>query len=242
MIKKTSLHKLNNNELNTLAKRLITAIQANASINIGVVAKILAMVITLNKQLTKSLNTSFKSAHAKILKTLDTKRDDAFRALRDYLLACSRRLNDVFRQHATKLITTIKIHGWSLWNENYQEESSKMDSLITDFEKEEAQASLTTLVMLEWFEEMKTAQAEFENAFQDKASDDIKKDFVAIKQIRPKLISNISALINRIDENIKYSENPEEHAGWLKTLNNIIEETAVVAKSRQTRNSNDDDE
>ena len=41
MIKKTSLHKLNNNELNTLAKRLITAIQANVSINIGVVAKIL---------------------------------------------------------------------------------------------------------------------------------------------------------------------------------------------------------
>ncbi len=82
-------------------------------------------------------------------------------------------VNELRGNNKFLLISIINIHGWSLWNENYLEQTSKMNSLIVDFETEAAKASLAFLNLTEWFNEMKNAQIEFEKAFQDKASADI---------------------------------------------------------------------
>ena len=157
MIKKISFSGLKNNELNTLIKRIIKAIKPANKVNVGVAAKIFALLIEINAQLTKSLNTSFKTEHANILKSLDLVRDDAFRAIRDALLASSRRVNDTYRLHAHMLLKLFRAHGWSLWTDNYQEESSKLNSLILELELEEAQASLAALNLQKWFQKLKKA-------------------------------------------------------------------------------------
>lgn len=242
MIKKVSLHRLNNNELNTLVSRIIMAINAANFINVGIVARIFALVVKFNGQFIKSLNTSFQSEHAEILRNLDELRDDAFRAIRDALLACSRRLNDNFRLHAQKLIKLFKTHGWALWRENYQSESSKMSSLIGELKGAGAQASLTELGLNDWLNELIKAQDDFEKAFQDKASDDIKKDFIALKEIRPELIKNTYELLDRINLDAKYGDDTEAIKPLIKTLNNIIDETTSLAKSRITRNEHNDED
>jgi len=238
MIKKISFSGLKNNELNTLVNRIIKAIKPLPKVNAGVVAKIFALLIELNKQLTKTLNTSFKTEHSDILKLLDGKRDDAFRALRDALLASSRRLNDTYRLHAQVLLRIFRIHGWSLWTDNYQEESSKLNSLMLELEKDEAKAALAVLNLTEWFQELKKAQVDFEVAFQNKANDDFRSDFVAIQSIRPELIKNVNDLLDRINSDSKYSDEAEVYTELVSTLNNILEESSVVAKSRKTRSGN----
>ncbi len=242
MIKKTSLHQLNNDELNTLVKRLIALVQSFSEINIGIIAKILLLITKLNTQLTTSLNTSFKGEHSELLKKLDNKRDNAYRALRDFILACTRRLNDSCRMHAAKLITVIRTHGWSLWDENYQEESSKLNSLIADFEQTDKQTALSELRMTDWYTEMKGAQSEFEQAFLEKANDKTRENYITLAEIRPKLINTVNDLLERIDSDFEYSDTPELYTDLIFALNNTLEETSKLAKARITRQENEANE
>ena len=110
-----------------------------------------------------------------------------------------------------------------------------MNSLLLELEKEEAQASLAELNLTEWFQELKKAQADFEMAFQNKANDDSKKDFVALQTIRPEIIKNANELLEQINSNAKYNDEPEVYTELVKTINNILEETSTLAKSRKTR-------
>lgn len=242
MIKKTSLYQLNNNVLNTLVTRLLVAIKAVSFVNNGTTAKIIADVSALNDKLTKSLNTSLKSEHSEILKALDLLRDDAFRAIRDAILACSRRLNETYRLNAQKLLKIFKSHGWSLWKENYQEESAKMNSLLLELRGEEAKAAIAAISLTEWFEELEKSEDDFEDAFQNKASNDLRKEYIAVAKIRPDLIKNTNDLLEQINLDAKYSPKPGNYTELVKTINNILEEASILAKSAKTRKTNDIDE
>lgn len=238
MLKRIAFYLLNNNELNTFAKRVITLIKKHVKINVGTIAKIIILLEAANEKLTNSLNTSFKTEHKNILKKLDKLRDNAFRALRDVIEGCARRLNDDFNLHANKLKAIFETHGWTLYDDPYAVESSKLNSLIKDLETADSQASLQILGYIAWFNELKEAQLNFEDAFQNKANDDSKKDFVASTEVRPNIIENLDELLVQVKTEAKYSETPENYKELVDSLNVIIEESVNPARARKTRNDN----
>ncbi len=242
MIKRIAFYLLNNNELNTFAKRVVTLIKKHAKINVGTIAKIIILLETANEKLTNTLNTSFKTEHKDILKKLDKLRDNAFRALRDVIEGCTRRLNEDFNLHANKLKAIFETHGWTLYDDPYAVESSKLNSLIKDLETADSQASLQSLGYLDWFNELKGAQSNFEEAFQNKANDDSKKDFVATAEIRPEIIENLDELLRHIKTEAKHSENPEDYTEITNSINTIIEESFNPARARKTRRGNSGEE
>ena len=242
MIKRKPFYKLNNEELNTLVSRILKAIAPIESFKTGVIARIIALVIGLNQQLTKSLNAGMKSEYSGLLKSLDTLRDNAFKAIRDSILGASNRLNETFQLHAKKLKEIFKRHGWSLWRENYQAETSKLNSLFGDLDEEGAGASLAKIGLVDWYNELKDAQANFEDAFQNKASGDLRKLYVTMQEIRPDLIKITNELLDQIDSLAKYGDNPEEYTELVSTINSILSETALLAKTRNTRKSNNEGE
>ncbi len=238
MLKRIAFYLLNNNELNTFAKRVVTLFKKHTKINVGIIAKIILAIETANGKLTNTLNTSFKTEHKPILKKLDKLRDRAFRGLRDAINACTFRLNENYNLHSEKLKAIFETHGWTLYDDPYAVESSKLESLIKDLETEELQASLTELNLLEWFNELKMAQTDFENAFQNKANDETKKDFIATTEIRPGLIENLDELLKQIKLEAKYGETFEDYVELINSLNIIIEESCSPARARKTRKEN----
>jgi len=240
MIKKISFSKLTHNELLTLSSRIISAVEAVAAINTGVLATIMALLKAAYNKFLPLVNRSRKGAYKELLKEKDTNRDDAFRALRDVILGFSRRLNDAYRKSARLLLEIFTRNGWTMYQDGYQEESAELTKLINELEGKEAADAINSLQMMELFNELKTAQQDFEDAFQNKASDASREEYAAMSEIRLELIKNLSDLLDRIGSDAQYAPNASEYAALITTLNNIIAETATVLKARLTRSSNDD--
>jgi len=45
-------------------------------------------------------------------------------------------------------------------------------------------------------------------------------------------------LLDRINSDARYSKDPEVYTELINTINNILEESSTLAKSRKTRNEN----
>ena len=129
-----------------------------------------------------------------------------------------------------------------MWRENYQAETSKLNSLFNDLDEEEGSVSLEVIGLTDWYGELKQAQANFEDAFQNKASNDLRKEYVTMQKICPDLIKKTNELLDQIDSFAKYDDTPEEYIELIQTLNSILDETALLAKKRITRNSNIEEE
>ncbi len=240
MIKRIAFSRLTHNELLTLSSRIIAAIEAVASVNTGILATILGLLKTAYNKFLPLVNRNRKSSYRELLKEKDTNRDDAFRALRDVTLGYSRRLNDTFRISARRLLEIFTRNGWTIYLDGYQEESAELNQLISELEGKEAADAINTLQLADMFNELKTAQKEFEETFQNKASDVSKEEYAVMSEIRQEVIENLSGLLERIDSDAKYAPNADEYTTLIATLNNIITETGTVLKARITRGNNHD--
>jgi hypothetical protein len=241
MIKKISFRKLSHNELITLCLRLITAIEAVATINTGFVAKVLPILIEFNKKFVLAVNRSQKNAFTDILKAKDKRRDDAFRSIRDVVLGYARCLNDIKRTAAKRLLEIFKRNNWTLYIDGYQEESAELNQLISEMENKESQDSIKTLNINDLYDDIKSTQKDFEDAFYSKANETTKEDYAIITEIRPKLMSNLTDLLQRIGSDAKFADDGNGYKELLNTINNILTETDTIAKSRITRGNGNDD-
>jgi hypothetical protein len=240
MIKKTSLRKLSHNELITLCLRIITAIEAVVAINTGVVAKALELLKGWYHKFVPVVNRSLKNELVELLKEKDNIRDDAFRTIRDVILGYSRCLNPVKKQMAVKLLKIFERHGWTLYLDGYQDESAELNLLISELEMPENLNAITTLNISDLFEDVKSSQKDFEDAFYNKANAAVKEDYSIITATRPQLITSLNNLLERIDSDSKFAEDAKTYKDLTNTINSILSETATIVKSRTTRNIIDD--
>ena len=240
MLKKIAYSKLTHNELLTLSSRIISAVEAVAAINTGVLATILSLLKAAYNKLVPLVNRDRKSGYKDLLKEKDTNRDDAFRALRDVILGFSRRLNEAYRKSARFLLEIFTRNGWTIYQDGYQDESAELNQLITELNGKEALKAINALQLADMFNELKAAQIDFEDTFQNKASDASKEEYAFIAGTRQELIKNLSDLLERIGSDAQYAPNASEFSALIATFNAIIAETATILKSRITRDNNED--
>jgi hypothetical protein len=126
-------------------------------------------------------------------------------------------------------------NGWDLYADNYQDESAKLNHLFTELDGKEAQEALKGLNLIDWYDELKAAQKDFEDAFQTKVGDTSKEDFALIKEIRPELVKSLTDLMERVNSDSKYAKDNGNYKEIVNIINNIVSETNTLAKSRITR-------
>ncbi len=240
MIKRISYSILTHNELSALSTQIIKVMEKAEKINSVTLNNILIKLIRSAGEFLKILNRNKKNKHSKIIKQRDKNRDDAFRALRDSITGASRRLNETYRQNAKMLLEIIKLHGNTLYRENKQVESAKLNSLIKDYDTPDAQDALASIQLTEYYTELKQSQRDFETAFYNKANDKSKVESTVIAKKRNELIKCIKALLTRIESDSEFGENSENYTDTINTLNNILSETFTLAKSRRKRKDNND--
>jgi len=236
MIKKISFSKLNHDELQTFCSKTIQTVESVTEINTGVVATILSELKVSYNEYSTLVKPERKKGFKDLLKEKHLLRIDAFRALQDVVLGFSQRLQEVHRTSARFLLEIFTRRGWTIYEDVDPDESLEINQLIKELDGNEAMNSITLLQLMDMVNDLKTSHLDFEDTFNNKASNSSKQKFIAMVRIRPVLIKQLSDLLERINSDVKYAENSAEYSLLINKLNDIISATAKALKARITLN------
>lgn len=88
----------------------------------------------------------------------------------------------------------------------------------------------------EWFEQLKTSQAEFEKIYNAKIETESAIDFPLVKDSRERIIKYLKGLINYIDINTNLDE--AKFVPLKDKIDEIIKEIVAIIRARETRSEN----
>ena len=157
----------------------------------------------------------------------DQKRDDGYRAFRDYVLAGTRRLNETFRNACLSIAKILDQNGFSLYRLGYSEQTAALKSLFTDLQSIEQ--DLKTADCIEWLEELKQAQSEFEEVHDKRIEKSSLKDIPTDKEAKTELVPVLELLLNSL-EVLHASKQIEHMENTIKQVNETIDSTVKKAR------------
>jgi hypothetical protein len=238
MIERINYYRLNNTELFTLIKSLL-------SIFTGLDTAALGLKVWHDKleHALKNLEDAigFEIGSSLTIKVVeaDDLRDRCFKAFRTYIEACRLRNNTEWVAAADMIIRIMNKYGLNLHNESYTKESALLDNLILELKNDPKAVIALKLILAEvWFQELLASQEAFIAIWQmrreEQALKGSSKGELARKEIHTHSI-NLSRYIE-----LMYSSGQEEP--YLSIINNMNEEIIkanTIAKSRYTRNHNE---
>jgi len=171
MIERINYYRLNNQELFTLIKSLL-------SIFTGVDTTALGFKVWFDKlqKAFKDLEDSigFEMGSALTIKVVeaDDLRDNCFKAFKSYITACSLRNNTEWGVAADTISRIMNKYGMLLYNESYSIESALLDKLILELSQDtEAIKALETLQAGVWFQDLIASQDAFIEVWQRRRED-----------------------------------------------------------------------
>ena len=238
MIKRINYYRLNNHELFSLIKSLLSIFSGLDTATLGFKVWFDKLVQAL-KNLEDSINFEIGSALTVKVVEADDLRDRCFKAFKTYLEACSLRDNAEWVTAADYLLRIVAKYGTYLNNESYSKESALLDNFILEFKNDPKAVSAITLLLADvWFQELVASQEAFINTWQ------LRREQQALKgaskgELARKEIHEHSVNLSRYIE-LMYSSGLEDP--YLSIINNMNEEILkanAIAKSRHTRHQNE---
>ncbi len=138
------------------------------------------------------------------------------------------------------LVEIFRSRGWSIFSLGYSAETSQLNVLVNDLETPEAQAALTTIGATVWLDDLKTAQGEFETAYQEKVAAQAGEDYQPIRDGRRQVARYVAALLSYVD--LQSDLNPVQFGPVVDKIDEVIVDVVTVARARRTRGGNEGDE
>jgi hypothetical protein len=238
MIKRINYYRLNNHELFSLIKSLLSIFSGIDTATLGFKVWFDKLTQAL-KNLEDSINFEVGSVFTVKVVEADDLRDRCFKAFKTYLKACSLRNNDEWASAADYLLRIMSKYGLYLNTESYSKESALLDNFILELKNDPKAVSSITLVLADvWFQELLASQEAFIHVWQQR------REAQALKgsskgELARKEIHEHSVNLSRYIE-LMYSTGQEEP--YLSLINNMNEEILkanAIAKSRYTRHQNE---
>ena len=226
-------------ELNTISTRIVNVIKT-VNTDYALITQIIDLIENDIEKMEDALNKERGSKYTEEIQHRDSIRDTAFISLRDSIKSSSNRLNPTISKDGKQLLEIINKHGWTLYRLPYSQESARIKMIIDDFETTEANAAMARIGAIPCLGEFKTAQADFEKIYNEKISQESKKNFPLIKDAKTVLSRHITTLIFNLGvlEEIG-TEGIENSVG---EVNKIITEAMTIARARKTRKDNKSNE
>ena len=182
-----------------------------------------------------------KSDYTRKLAEADEVRDRAYLALRYYLVACSYVSVDGYSAAADTLLGIFKRLGWSMQNEGYQTESSRLGNLIAELQQEGNAALLTTLEATAWLERMMTAADAFEAVYQQKLTTEAADTTTSAYRLRKVLQEQIEMSLSWLEVQQQFNKS-DELSALIGQVNELITNTMITARANATRKSSVEEE
>ena len=166
------------------------------------------------------------------IREADESRDNAFRALRDFIAvwAGSPVATEAQKSAAAGLQAIIEKHGTTLYDLPDDKQTGKMEALFTDLNSASATADLETLNLAALYLQMKNAQATFEQLVTAGQTDDLP----LVGDHAPALRRRLNLLLSVIAE-WKLLDPPAEVTAAVEQLDAIIVDIMTPVRARQTR-------
>lgn len=238
MIERINYYRLNNPELFTLIKSLLSIFTGVDTTALGLKVWYDKLELAL-KDLEDAIGFEMGSALTIKVVEADDLRDKCFKAFKCYIEACGLRNNPEWVAAADVITRIINKYGLNLHNESYSKESALLDNLISELSQNpEAITTIELLLADIWVEDLTSSQAAFvqvwESRREDLAQKGSSKSELARKEIRKH-----SADLCRYIELMYGSGQVELYLSIINNMNEEISKANAIVKSRQTRRQND---
>ncbi|WP_109831300.1 DUF6261 family protein [Reichenbachiella versicolor] len=171
------------------------------------------------------------------LSKLDALRDDLFIGFRDLVDANKRRRSEVIQEAYNKVWPVIEQAGTGLYRLGYTEQSGKLSALFNELDEEQYQPAMTTMNVKEIYEELKQAQVEFNNLYNERLEADQLADYPTLSEAKSGIAPHLNALISTFD--ILQSTTDGEFEELITQIDGITSSVMTVAKARKTRSENE---
>ncbi len=220
-------------ELNTVAGRISDTVGGHIA-DYPFLGELTGLLKTDIGNLGAALNRDRTSKFTVLIEQSDNQRDSSFIALRDYLKACSSRSVLELATAGEYLTAIVKKHGWTLYARTYTEETAALKALLTELDGTEATTAIQTLNAAPWYDDLKAAQAAFEETYNNKITAEAQADYPLLRETRSKIIRHLTALLDfiRVLGEVNTSDT---YTAMVEQLNEIINDVMTVARARRTR-------
>lgn len=220
-------------ELNTIAGRISGTVGGHIA-DYPFLGELKGLLETDIVNLGAALNRDRTSEFTALIGQGDSQRDSTFIAFRDYIKACSSRRVLEVAAAGEYLTNIVKKHGWTLYARTYTEETAALKALFAELDGAEAATAMQTLNAAPWYDDLKAAQAAFEETYNNKITAEAQADYPLLRETRSSIIRHLTALLDfiRVLGEVNASG---AYATMVEQLNEIINDVMTVARARRTR-------
>lgn len=222
-------------EAHTLGSQVVDAASGYDAEALSLNLTLLPIENKLN-ELSGLLNKLSTAQLTELVEQADEVRDRAFRALVYYLQAANMRNKSEWNAAAGSLNHLLESYGVTLYENSYNEESSKINNLLADIEEStEYGNAINQLGLNEWLAELKDAQTNFEQAQKNRLeySANQKTDHTAA-DVKLQLLNAIRNFFEYVELMAKINPAPEFKELENK-LNIITDKYSTSVKQRQQK-------
>jgi hypothetical protein len=163
----------------------------------------------------------------------DTRRDTLLMAITQFVKAQLTWNNATTSAAADTILRIIKSHGNNITRASYEKESALLDSILGEFEKPIPSAALVTLNLTTLAGELKAAQTQFKELYQQSATlESGKAVVVAPSSIRKETINVLNTIIDYL--NVMYTVNPQGYGNLATNIAELVNSLNSKIRTRRT--------
>lgn len=238
MLDSFNLAMLQSNELLTFAQRAVGIFNNNETNTRYGLAPFVTRTISAYGNFSKAFERESKNPFTDDLALADAERDVSFVGFRNYIVACSHRNTAGWNEAATRILEILRKHGWRAASFGYKAETAALTNVIDEV-KTKCSADLALLSASEWFAQLETAQAAFEQVQSASVNRDTTNEGPTIRDTRPVLTQALRALLTITD--LQFSAAPDDAIlkTYVNALNELITVTMTSARANATRQENE---
>jgi hypothetical protein len=163
----------------------------------------------------------------------DAIRDDLYIAFRDSVNAFKRRRDETLQRAYLAVWSVISNIGTTAYRLGYAEQSGKMNAFFRKMEEVDLQVALNTLQLTDLYQELKEAQADFEETYSMRIQEEVRKDYPTLHDAKNELVPKVNALLTALE--VLEESNAVDISELTRQVNEITVRIMAVAKARQTK-------
>lgn len=213
---------LRNSEYVQYIRDLFKLIEPKENVKVTLAPKMTPLENQLNlmEQSSKTKNTVL----SKQLRQKDEKRDITYIGLISSIETQARHWEDSIKTAADLALTVVKRHIKSIRTLNYQAETDKIKTVISELrDLETSQGLLTTLGNKEWVDKLEEFNNEFSELFATRTISDAENTWISVTRLRQESYSMLNALMSLLASAIELKESQNEDFSEYQSLSNEID-------------------
>jgi hypothetical protein len=188
----------------------------------------------------EALGRDRKSDYKEILDKLDTERDNAFLAMRDYITSCTRRRDKSVVEAASELEKLFEKHGWTLYSRGDADQTADLDQLINELKQNENLQHIKTIHAYPLLNDLEETHKNYYQTYNEKLDAEGKADKPTLTPPKRKLRHYLNMMTDCL-EFLEINAPADDLHSRVSKIDELTTDLMTKAQARRTREENNDE-